>query len=161
MRALYDINADLEILLSQVDEETGELLIDPEALDALTMERAEKLEGMALTVKNWTAEADAIRAEEKALAERRQRLEKKRDSLTRYLQQVLAGEKFETPRVIVSWRKSKSVEIDEAAFWENPAEAYIRYKEPEVNKQAVTAALKNGEIIPGALLVEKASMTIK
>ena len=161
MRALYDINADLEQLLTTVDEETGELLIDPEALDTLLLEKQDKIEGMALLVKNWTAEADAIRAEEKALAERRQRLEKKRDGLTRYLQDVLAGEKFETARVAVSWRRSKSVEIDEAAFWENPSEAYIRYKEPEVNKKAITDALKEGKTVPGAALVEKVSMTIK
>lgn len=161
MRPLYEINADLEQILTQVDEETGELLIDPEALEALTLERTEKLEGMALLVKNWTAEAAAIKAEEDALKERRQRLEKKRDSLTQRLQDVLAGEKLETPRVAVSWRKSKSVEIDEAVFWENPAEMFIRYKEPEVNKKAVTDALKDGAIIPGAALVEKISMTIK
>ena len=44
MRSLYEINKDLEQLLSNVDEETGELLIDPEALDALMMERQDKLE---------------------------------------------------------------------------------------------------------------------
>ena len=161
MRALYEIDADLEQLLTQVDEETGELLIDPVALDALTLERTEKLEGMALLVKNWAAEAAAIKAEEDALKERRQRLEKHSARLTQRLQDVLAGEKLETPRVAVTWRKSKSVEIDEAVFWENPAEAFIRYKEPEVNKTAVTAALKDGGIVPGAKLVEKLNMTIK
>ena len=161
MRPLYEINADLEQILTQVDEETGELLIDPVALDALTLERTEKLEGMALLVKNWAAEAAAIKAEEDALKERRQRLEKHSARLTQRLQDVLAGEKLETPRVAVSWRKSKSVEIDEAVFWENPAEMFIRYKEPEVNKKAVTDALKDGAVIPGAALVEKLNMTIK
>ncbi len=161
MRPLYEINADLEQILTQVDEETGELLIDPVALDALTLERTEKLEGMALLVKNWAAEAAAIKAEEDALKERRQRLEKHSARLTQRLQDVLAGEKLETPRVTVSWRKSKSVEIDEAVFWENPAEMFIRYKEPEVNKKAVTDALKDGAVIPGAALVEKLNMTIK
>ena len=160
MRALYEINADLEQLLTQVDE-NGELLIDDAALDALMLEREAKLEGMALLVKNWTAEAAAIKAEEDALKERRQRLEKHSARLTQRLQDVLAGEKLETPRVSVVWRKSKAVEIDDAIFWENPAEMFIRYKEPEVNKKAVTDALKDGAIIPGAALVEKINMTIK
>ena len=161
MRALYEIDKDLEQILTQVDEETGELDIDDAALDALMLERTQKLEGMACLVKNWDAEADAIRAEEKALAERRQRLEKNAERMKQRLQDALAGEKLETPRVAVSWRKSRSVEIDDALFWENPAEMFIRYKEPEVNKKAVTDALKDGAIIPGAALVEKVSMTIK
>lgn len=161
MRALYEINKDLEQILTQVDEETGELAIDDAALDALMLERTQKLEGMACLIKTWDAEAAAIRAEEKALAERRQRLEKNAERLKQRLQDALAGEKLETARCAVSYRKTRSVEIDEAVFWENPAEMFIRYKEPEVNKKAVTDALKDGAIIPGAALVEKISMTIK
>lgn len=161
MRKLYEINADLEAVLSQVDEETGELTIDPEALDALLMERTDKLEGMALLVKDWNAEAAAIKAEEAALKERRERIEKKRDGLRDYLQQVLAGEKLETAKVSVTYRKSKSVEIDPAVFWEHPAEMFIRQKDPEPDKKAITDALKNGGTVPGAALVEKVSMTIK
>lgn len=161
MRALYEIDADLEAILSGVDEETGELLIDEAALDALMIEREAKLEGMALLIKNWAAETAAIKAEEAILKERRQRLEKNSERLKQRLHNVLAGEKLETPRVAISWRKSKSVEIDEAVFWENPDEQFIRYVEPEVNKKAVTEALKDGAVIPGAALVEKINMTIK
>ena len=161
MRSLYEINKDLEQLLSNVDEETGELQIDEEALNALVMEREAKLEGMALLIKNWTAEAAMVKAEEQTLAERRRRLEKNSERLKQYLQNALAGEKLETPRVAVTYRKSKAVEIDEAVFWENPAEMFIRYTEPEVNKKAVTDALKDGAVIPGAALVEKINMTIK
>lgn len=161
MRPLHEIDKDLEDLLSQVDEETGELQIDEEALNALVMERGAKLEGMALMVKNWTAEAAMVKAEEQVLADRRRRLEKNAERLKQYLQNALAGEKLETARVAVTYRKSKSVEIDDAVFWENPAEMFIRYTEPEVNKKAVTDALKDGAVIPGAALVEKINMTIK
>lgn len=161
MRPLHEINADLERLLTAVDEETGELKIDKAALEALMLERSEKLEGMALLCKDWTAEAAAIRAEEKALAERRQLLEKHIEEMKVILQDALAGEKLETPRVAVSWRKSKSVEIDESVFWQFAAEVFIRYRDPEPNKTAITAALKDGGIVPGATLTEKMSMTIK
>ena len=161
MRPLHEIDKDLEDLLSQVDEETGELLIDEEALNALVMEREAKLEGMALLIKNWTAEAAMVKAEEQTLAERRRRLEKHSERLKQYLQNALAGEKLETARVAITYRKSKAVEIDEAVFWENPAEMFIRYTEPEVNKKAVADALKDGAVIPGAALVEKINMTIK
>ena len=63
---LYDINAQLEALLEQVDPETGELLCDMDQLEALSLERDRKLEGLALYIKNRDAEAKAIREEEKA-----------------------------------------------------------------------------------------------
>lgn len=161
MRALYEINNDLEALLSQVDEETGEVLIDPEALDALLMERTEKLEGVALAVKNIVAEATAIKAEEDALKKRRQALEKKKDGLMKYLSSALDGEKLETAKVAVSYRRSVSAKVvDEDAFWQNPAEAFVRTKR-EANIEAIKAVLKDGGIIPGAALVENVSMTIK
>ena len=161
MRALYEINADLEQLLTAVDDETGELQIDDAALDALMLERSEKLEGMALLCKDWAAEAAAIRDEEKALAERRQRLERNAERMKQRLQDALAGEKLETPRVAITYRKSKTCEIDESVFWQYAAEAFIRYRDPEPNKTAITAALKDGGIVPGATLIEKFSMTIK
>lgn len=161
MRPLYEINKDLEALLSQVDEETGEVMIDPEALDALLMERTEKLEGVALAVKNIAAEATAIKAEEDAMKKRRQALEKKKDGLMKYLSSALEGEKFETAKVAISYRRSVSAKVvDEDAFWQNPAEAFVRTKR-EANIEAIKAVLKDGGIIPGAALVENVSMTIK
>ena len=160
VRALYEINADLEALLSNVDEETGELLIDPEALDALLMERTDKLEGVALAVKNCAAEAAAIKAEEDALKERRQRLEKKRDGMTRYLEQALAGEKFETARCQITYRKSVAVEIDDAVFFKRPPAAYVK-KTVTADKAAIKQALKDGVKIRGAALIERQNMSIK
>lgn len=164
MRALYEINADLEALLGQVDEETGEVLFDPEALDALLMEREQKLEGVALAIKNITAEAVAIKTEEDALKERRQRLEKKKDGLLKYLQTALEGEKFETARVAVSYRKSQKTEItdqDKFMAWASQHDEYLTFKAPEPNKTAIKAAIKDGAEIPGAALVDSVSMTIK
>jgi DNA repair exonuclease SbcCD ATPase subunit len=164
MRALYEINADLEALLGQVDEETGEIMFDPEALDALLMEREQKLEGVALAIKNITAEAVAIKTEEDALKERRQRLEKKKDGLLKYLQTALEGEKFETARVAVSYRKSQKTEITDADTfmeWASQHDEYLTFKAPEPNKTAIKAAIKDGAEIPGAALVDSVSMTIK
>ena len=99
---LYEINAALEALLEQVDEETGELTCDMEQLEALSLERDEKLEGLALYCKNAAAEAEAIKAEEKTLAERRKRLENRAERARTFLSEQLCGEKFTTPKVAVS-----------------------------------------------------------
>lgn len=160
---LYEINAALEELLNQQDPETGELTCDLDQLDALMMERDEKLEGLALYCKNADAEAKAIREEEKALAERRRSLENKAERAKGFLAEQLAGEKFSTPKVAVSYRKSKAVEINETAFWPWAVDhtEYVRRKDPEPDKSAISAALKNGQEIPGAELVETLSMSIK
>ena len=130
------------------------------------MARDEKIEGMALWVKNLDAEAKAIKAEEDALKERRQSLEKKATSLKEYLSAILSGQKFSTARVACTFRKTKSVEIpDEAAFIQAMQESmhygFLRYKAPEINKTEITNAIKAGQEVPGASLVEKLSMTIK
>lgn len=159
---LYEINAELEALLEQVDPETGELTCDLEALEALSMARNEKLENLALAVKNYESDAAQIRAEEKALAERRRALENKAERARAFLQESLAGETIKTARVAVSYRKSKAVELDpEFLTWAMEHAKYLRYKDPEPDKTALTAALKAGESIPGAELVEHVSMTIK
>ena len=158
---LYNINAQLEALLEQVDPETGELLCDMDQLEALSLERDRKLEGLALYIKNRDAEAKAIREEEKALADRRHSLERKAERARDFLSRMLAGEKFSTPRVAVSWRKSEAVEIGMSFFSADGNERFLRYKNPEPDKAAIKAALKAGEEITGAELVTNLNMSIK
>jgi hypothetical protein len=112
---LYEIDQKIQALVDgAVDEETGEVVIDLEALQELQMEREKKLEGIALVVKNMTAEADAIRAEEKKLADRRRVLENKTERLKGWLAFALNGEKLATPRVSVSVGKAQqSVVVDD------------------------------------------------
>ena len=160
---LYEIdNAIREVLESAADPETGEL-VDEELLeqyDKLIMDRDQKVENVGLFIKNLEADAKAIREEEKALADRRRAAENKAEHLRNYLQFCLGGQKFSTPRLTVSFRKSKKLEFDEAHLYDIP-EDYLRYKEPELDKKRITEALKAGEDIPGCSLVENVSMIIK
>lgn len=150
---LYEIN---EAILNCIDPETGEA--DPDKLDELLMMREEKLENLTLWVKELKAEADAIKAEEKALAERRQAKERKAESLKKYLDEALAGQKFETSRCVVSFRKSQKVEITD---FDKIPDDYLRYKTPEPDKTAIKAAIKDGLTVEGCELVDSVSMTIK
>lgn len=160
---LYEINAALEELLNQQDPETGELTCDLDQLDTLMMERDEKLEGLALYCKNADAEAKAIREEEKTLAERRRSLENKAERAKGFLAEQLAGEKFTTPKVAVSWRKSQAVQLDDDFLpWAKQyGDRYLSYKDPDPDKKAIAAALKAGEAVPGAELVTNLNMQIK
>ncbi len=159
---LYEIN---KSITDMVDRETGEIL-DIEAFDSLVMERDEKLENMALWIKNLSAEATAIREEEKNLAERRKAVERKADQLKEYLSAFLSGQKFGTPRVSCSFRKSTSLEIkDEEKFVQTMAQTqrfeFLKYTAPTVDKKAVTDAIKAGQTVEGAYLIEKNNIQIK
>jgi len=161
---LWDIDAEIASVTEQVNEETGELL--PEALERLEQlmrEREDTLEWIALTVKNLSSDAAAIKAEIDNLTARKQAAQRRADKLKDFLQYALQGVKLNTPRVAVSYRKSTALEIDENLFWSFAVDhpEYARRKDPEPEKKAITDAIKSGLDIPGAKLVERTNMTIK
>lgn len=151
---LYEIN---EAILGCIDQETGEV-IDPEKLDALTMERETKLENVALWIKDLKAEAEALKAEKQAFADRQKAAETKAESLKKYLEYALSGEAFKTTKVAVSFRKTKSVKINDIFKISNE---YLKYAEPTADKAAIKKAIEAGEQIEGAELVEGLSVSIK
>lgn len=160
---LYEIDAGIQELLSEVDPETGELITDYEALDALLMERETKIENIVLFIKNLSSDVRELKAEEAALAERRKKAEKKAERLREYVSHALGGERFQTPRCCVSFRKSTALELGEGfTEWaKEHADTLLRYKEPEPDKTAIKAALAGGAEIPEAKLVQNTTMTIK
>lgn len=151
---LYEID---EAITKCVDAETGEI-IDAEQLDKLYMEKEEKLENIALWIKDLKAEAEALKAEKMAFAERQKVAENKMESLKKYLAYALDGKAFKTTRASVSFRKSQAVEISDIYKLD---ENYLRYKEPEADKTAIKEALKAGKTVAGATLVENTSVIIK
>jgi tetratricopeptide (TPR) repeat protein len=160
---IYEIDQAIEALLGQIDEETGEVLFDPELLEELQMERERKVENLALAWKNLAAEAKAIKAEEEALAKRRKATENEAERARKYLEYVLGGESYKSARVAVSYRRSESVEIGpEFVPWAfEHRQNLLRMKEPEADKTAIKAALKAGEEIPFTEITQKKSMQIK
>ena len=157
---LYEID---EAIMNLFDPDTGEC-VDYDALESLQMERDRKIEGIALWIKDLEADAVKIRNEEKALAERRRSMETKADNLTRFLAGVVGeGNKFSTSKCAISWRRSESVHVvnyDELK--QDPyADNYLRYKDPEVDRAAIKAAIKDGLTVMGAELVTNNNMQLR
>ena len=155
MSSLYEIN---EAIRNTIDLDTGEI-VDFEAFEALQLERDEKIENIGLWIKNLNADAAAYKAEKDSFAEKQRRAENKAESLKKYLDSVLAGSKFNTTRVSISYRKSTAVEVDESklpAKWlrEIPATHVV-------DRAEITKALKAGEKIDGAVLVDRNNIQIK
>lgn len=163
MRALYEIDA---AILECVDMETGEIF-DPEKLDALQMERNQKLEGVALWVKDLKAEAAAVKEEADKLNARKKAIDNKVDSLKQWLLYALGGEKLKTPRCNVYQTNSQKLNVPDEpgliSFLQtlNEPEKFLRFKEPELKKDDIKKALKDGYEIPGASLEETESIVIK
>lgn len=151
---LYEID---EAILSCIDTETGEIL-DAEKLNALQIEREEKLENVALWIKNLKSDAEALKAEKQAFADRQKAAENKAESLKKWLTEALAGEKFKTTRVAVSFRKTKSVQVED--IWKLD-DSFVKYAEPTPDKAAIKKAIEAGQEVAGATLVENVSISVK
>lgn len=152
MATLYEIE---QAMMECIDLETGE--IDVERMEALEMERNQKIENIGCWIKNLKSDADAIRSEEKNLADRRRAMENKVESLKKYLSYILAGEKFKSPRVAVSWRKSKKVDIINEELIPEDYKTYT----PSINKTAIKDAITSGAVVDGAVIIENNSIQIK
>jgi len=163
MRPIYEIDQDI---LDCVDMETGEIL-DTAKLDALQMERERKLEGVALWVKDLNAEATAVKEEADKLTARKRALDNKIAALKMWLLMALDGGKLKTPRCNVYQTHSTRVSVEDEAelvkFLEtlDEPERFLRFKDPELRKDEIKKALKDGTIIPGAELEETESVVIK
>ena len=154
MMNLYEIN---ERILDCVDPETGEV-IDIQMLEGLQMERDSKIENIALWIKNLLSDAEELDREKKKLADRQRISENKAKSLKEYLSRFVNGEKFKTPRVSISWRKSESVSVDDI---NSVPDKFLKYSDPAPDKTAIKKAIKSGEDVPGAHLIEGKNIQIK
>jgi hypothetical protein len=155
MANLYEID---QGILGCLDLETGEV-IDPERLESLQMERDQKIENVACWVKNLLSDADAIKAEKEALADREAKCRKKAEDLKKWLGMALEGQKFTTARCAVSFRRSEQVEVEDVALI--PAELLRVKTAVEADKTAIKAAIKEGKEVNGCHLVERQSVQIK
>lgn len=154
MSTLYEIDQDI---LSLVDPETGEIA-DFERFEELQMQKDKKLEQVALWYINLLSDAEQYKAEKSKFADREQAARKRAERLKQYLQYGLAGEKFKTARVNITYRSGESVVIDDL---HRLTERFLRVREPEADKTAIKEALKNGEVVDGAHIERTVNMQIK
>lgn len=158
MRPLYDIDQDI---LDCFDPDTGEIL-DDEKFEALSIERDEKIEGVALAIKNLTAELEAYDAEMKSFKSKMNTTKRKIEGLTAFLRRATDETNFHTVRVDVRFRRNPvSVKIEDDA--EIPEEYYLPVKmpAPQPDKKAIKEALSEGIEIKGCSLVQNVSMSVK
>lgn len=181
---LYEISNQITAFLAAY--EAGEI---PEEAFADTLEGLEgllsdKLDDCACAYKGLIAEAKEIKAEETALAARRKAKENEAARLADYIDRCLkdsAGEgvkpaRVETARNVLSYRASESVDVpnmESVVLWIQAhegevignvtvdADKFLKWKDPELSKTEIKAALKAGLVIPGATVKKSLNLQIK
>lgn len=156
---IFEIDQEIQDLL---DPETGEIQ-DYEAFCNLAMARDEKIENAALLLKNKAAEAAAIKNEIDTFTARKRTAENTVKRLKEYLAMALEGQKFETARCAISYRKSSSVETDaDLLEWarENCMEI-VQEQQPKLDLVGLKKMLKDGMECPYARIVDKSNIQVK
>lgn len=153
MATLYEIN---EQIAGLVDPETGEIA-DFEAFEKLNLDLDTKIKNIALWIINLRSDAEQLEEQEKKFRERKTSAKNKAESLKNLLDGFLSGEKRSYPEVVISYRKSEQVAVDDDAKLDD---RFLRIK-TEIDKTALKDALKHGENIEGARLEVKNNIQIK
>lgn len=164
--SLFDIDSQireaLDALYSSMDEDGCIADGDFERIEALNAERNTKIENIALYYKECVAEADALKAESKKLADRATIAANKAERLKDYLATSMqgAGEtEFKSNRVKLSFRSSRSVVVPNVDLLDP------RFVTEKVtfapDKKAIKEAIDGGEIVDGAYIEEKKNIQIK
>ena len=174
---LYEINEtlaeameNLEVAyLADAEEQTELIEAWKNTIDGINEEFEQKAGDIAAYIKNLKSDAEQLKKEEQALKARREAKENAAKHIQEYLLEEMRKAnklKIDTPQALISIRNNaESVSIeDESKFIEWAKEhndELLKYKEPEISKTAIKAALKSGEEIPFAELKKTQSVIIK
>lgn len=141
MAKLYELDQKInELIANSIDPETGEVSDGfIEKLDALNMERNEKIDNIMRLYKNLISDAAGWEAEEKRLSELKKSAKNRAESLKNYLSRYMeAGvEKFTSEHGKIGWRKSEKVVVQDVDTL--PEE----FKKVKVEVKADLISLKN------------------
>ena len=170
MPKLYELVSDFLLLydIDPDDPECGipeEVLID--TLEALEMDLNDKLINIGRLVKSLKADAEALRNEERRLANRRRAIERRIENLTAYAMNALVStgkSRVDDHTVKLALRNNpESVHVlDLLALKNNPLVPWkpFKYTEDDLNKTELKELLQHGTLIAGVELRRKQSLSI-
>lgn len=157
MANLYELSNQFA-MIQQLIEDGAEGF--EQALADIKGEISEKLDGYAMVIKNVESDIAGLKAEEKRLSERRKAMENNVVQMKERMADTLKtvdGQRLKTEKFTFSFRKSTSVKVkDESVI---PPQ-FIKV-EKTISRAELAKALKNGEHIEGAALIENQSLSIR
>lgn len=160
--ALYDIAERYREVMEIEGDDPDVVAARQAALDEIAESFDIKAENIIRFIRNLEASAEAIKAEEKHLADRRRALENKGEWLRRYLADSMVRMNMEFVHA----------GIFEAKFKLNPPavkivdqnvipQIFFIPQEPKLSLSAIKDAIKAGQIVPGAELSQGKSLLIR
>jgi hypothetical protein len=160
---LYQINEAIETTFAlAVDPTTGEVNEEQlYLLDLLEVDRDKKIENIACLIKNYRADAAALKAEKDSFAKRQKQAENRAESLSRYLESALNGEKFTSDRCAINFRRTSKIVLDDGKTVYDIDTHFLRMAEPTLDKVAIKKALDDGCTVEGVHTENGLSMTVK
>lgn len=159
---IYEINLQIAAVMDEaINKETGEvnenLMLE---LSRLKLDKQTKSLHIARKIKNLTAEIKALEEEEKSLYKRRKTKQDLMQHLKEYLNNTIAGEKYEDASSMIYWIRSTTTKINDAS--NIPKELCRHIPEEWIPvKTAIKEYLMQGNKIPGVELTEKQNVQIK
>jgi hypothetical protein len=169
MLNLFELAQEMQEVFDRfiIDEETGEIL-NIEILEAATADFETKVKNTGLYIKSLEAETAAIKEEARKLSKRAGFVEKKAARLADYLAAALqaAGrdEGMRYPNLVLSFRKSKAVDVDPEFLdyaIRNHLKQYLSIPAPSISKAAIKAAIEQGRKFKYARIINKNNLQIK
>ncbi|EOQ18637.1 siphovirus Gp157 family protein [Bacillus cereus] len=158
---LYELSSHFKQLQQMIEDG-----VDPEAvqdtLEAIEEAFDEKVQGAALLIRNIDAQAEAIKIEEKRLADRRKDFEKNVKGIKEYLyEQMVAVDKRRIKGALVTVGIQKNpASLDIASYAVIPPEFMIP-QEPKVDRKGLLAAVKDGMQWEGITLKQGEGVRIR
>lgn len=158
---LYEIGEKYRQALEniQVDPDTG-VVTGLEEVRELSGAFDTKAEAIACYIKELSAVSASIKAEMDQLKRRKETVEKTADRLRGYLSGWMGAmekDRLKTAKVSISFRKTSACQILDVELIP-PGFCSVEIK-PQ--KSAITKAIRSGESVPGARLVESQTLLIR
>ena len=167
--SIYNISSDLKKIYEDLDNgngidlETGE--IKPEIMQQLSISRNEletKAVDYGYVIKAFDDEIDIIEREIERLEERKAYVKKNKERMKTIVGSAMEEfgiDKIKSETLQLSFRKSESVDVFDESLVD---EKFKKVKtEISLDKTAIKNAIKNGEDVQGAKIVEKNNLQIK
>lgn len=168
MRKLFEINEDIEKILDEngvivmgenaVDTETGEVFNLIERLNALQVEKNEKIKSVVVYMDDLESKLERVREKLDNFNKTKKSLEREIAGLTEYLLFATDMQGYKDDDIELKVKKTmRCVLTDETLI----PEQFIKTKtETSVSKADITKAIKAGEEVPGAKLQPNYSVSI-
>jgi len=160
---LFEMNEAQDRLMADIcDPETGEINEDVyAALEALEIDRNEKIDGWCYFLKQYKANLKAAKEIMDGVIRKYRTMEAGFDSARERFAQLMNGEKFKSTYNTIYYQTRESVEVDQDFDITKVDDDFLIYRKPDLNKEKAKAAIKLGIEVPGVHLEEKTSMVIR